>query len=122
MKKNDYIVKKINLGIEILRVILSFWIVIIHCSIIKKEHEQYVKKHFHVPTFIVLSFFFYYKVFSQRIINKIKERFQRLLIPYVLWPLIILIINNIFFSKFSLKNLSLKELIKSIFIQIIIGS
>ena len=122
MKKREFETKKINLGIEILRAILCFWIVIIHCSIIKREHEKYFKKHFHVPTFIQLSFYFYFKAFSQRVRSKITIRFQRLLIPYILWPIIILILNNFIPPLMKLDGLVIKTLFNDLKIQLLIGS
>jgi len=85
--------KKINLGIQILRFLLCFWIIIIHCSHVKKNHKKYLGKGFHVPTFIFLSFYFYYPTIAKKDINKVISRFQRLLIPYILWPLIRLILS-----------------------------
>ena len=89
----------INLGIEILRLILSFWIVIAHCSYIKINHIKYLGRHFHVPTFFLIAFFFYFRLFSERLISKIISRFERLLVPYLIWPIIVLIINNILLSS-----------------------
>ena len=113
-----------NYGLEILRVILCFWIVIVHCAIPKKGHEKYLRKGFHVPTFILMSFYFYYGTVSNRIINKIISRFQRLFIPYVLWPIIIFFLNNLLFKFFSVgigveKN---KLYLKDIYIQLLIGA
>ena len=121
MEKKE-IPKKINLGIEILRFLMSLWIVVIHCSFIKSSHRQYLGRQFHVPTFIVISFFFYYRVFTGKAINKIISRFQRLLIPYIIWPILVLLINNIFLSAhpfgYMLKNITIKDII----IQLLIGS
>ena len=120
MKKTE-VKTKINLGIAILRFILCFWIVLIHCSHVKKQHAQYLNKEFHVPTFILISFFFYFPMFNGKIVNKIISRFQRLLIPYLIWPFIVLIINNIVLSGckygYTLKHVTIKD----IFIQILIG-
>ena len=126
MKKNIVkSIKKVNLGIEILRLLLCLWIVFIHCSKIKKGHKQYFSKRFHVPSFFLISFYFYFPTLSKRLINKIILRFQRLLIPYLLWPtirlIIIIIINNIH-VKYP-KILSEKKFaLKDIYMQILIGS
>ena len=114
--------KKIDLGIEILRFLLSLWIVIIHCSSLKKNHQKYLLKGFHVPTFILLSFFFYYSVFSRRIISKIIVRFQRLLIPYILWPLLIILLNNFFLFAFSFGQYDKILALKDFYIQILMGA
>ena len=122
MKSNEMVYKNRNLGIEILRFILCFWIVFNHCSIIKKEHFKYLTRSFHVPTFILLSFFFYFHIISRRNIPKIISRFQRLLIPYILWPIIVLLINNFLISKFSLGQFQTKLTMKDFIIQILIGA
>ena len=121
MKKEKEI-RVINYGLEILRVLLCLWIVIVHCAIPKKGHEKYLKKGFHVPTFILISFYFYYKTMSNRVINKIISRFQRLFIPYILWPIIIFIINNLLFVLFSVGIVGDKLTFKDIFIQFLIGA
>lgn len=110
-----------NVGIELLRFILCFWIVIIHCSNIKKEHKKYLKKGFHVPTFFLISFYFFYPTLEGRKITKIISRFHRLLYPYILWPLIIVIMNNII--KFISPGLVNKYFsLYDIYIQILTGS
>ena len=114
--------KQLNVGIQILRCILCLWVLIIHCSIIQKKHIKYFKKHFHVPTFVLLSFYFFYKSFEERVIHKIVLRFQRLLIPYILWPVFLLIINNLFLFYGSNSKFSLKSLVKDFYIQLLIGS
>ena len=103
-------------------IILCFWIVFNHCSIIKKQHLKYLTRSFHVPTFILLCFFFYFHIISRRNIPKIISRFQRLSIPFILWPIIILLINNFLISKFSLGQFETKLTIKDFFIQILIGA
>ena len=86
-------VKNRNIGIELLRFLLCLWIVIFHCSIIKQEYKKYFNRGFHVPTFFMLSFYFYYPMTLKRAINKIKTRFQRLLLPYIIWPILAIIFD-----------------------------
>ena len=91
--------KNINLGIEILRTILCFWVVCFHCLNDKKISYTifYIakKKQYHVPCFSFISFYFSYNIYSQRNISKFKNRIERLLIPYIIWPLIIIVFDNI---------------------------
>ena len=96
--------KSLNFGIELLRFILCLWIVILHCSNVKNEHKKYIGRGFHVPTFILISFYFYFPTIKNRNILKINSRFQRLLLPYCVWPIIRFILNNIFYiqKKFSI--------------------
>lgn len=89
--------KSINFGLNILRVILAFWIVIAHCANLRNKALMKIilGKNFHVPTFMMISFYFFYNNFFTRNIKKIKLRFIRLLIPYIIWPIIRFFLNNI---------------------------
>ena len=114
-----------NINIELLRMILCFWIVTIHtCTFKYKKFVKIIKSRFHVPSFMVISFFFFYKSLCTRNINKIKARFERLLFPYFIWPIVILIINNllllmkfegIFHRKLTIINLKKLIIIHSTF-------
>lgn len=111
-----------NLGLDILRMILCFWIILLHCSNVKKEHIYFLYgRPIHVPTFVFISFYFFYKNLSSRDISKIILRFQRLLIPYIIWPLIILIINNFFMMIFHFGQFERKMTLKDFYIQILTG-
>ena len=122
MEINKPRIKRINLGIELLRFLLCNWIVIVHCSAISKKYIKYFNRAFHVPTFFFLSFYFCYESFSKRNIGKIISRFQRLLIPYFFWPLIIFLVHNILFEFFLLGQYYTKLTLKDLYIQLIIGS
>ena len=92
--------QRINLeGIQILRMLLSLWIVLIHCCNLKNKILKILlrDKHFHVPIFLIISFYFFYEKLYFRNIHKIKIRFERLLIPYLIYPIIIFILNRVFF-------------------------
>ena len=110
--------KSIHLGIELLRFILCLWVVIIHCSIVKSEFKKYLLKGFHVPTFVLISFYFYYPIIKNRFIIRIISRFQRILIPYILWPLLRLIINNFIVNDSQMKK---KLTLYDFYLQILIG-
>ena len=117
--KNKLDNRKINLGIQILRVILCFWVIAFHTLNIKKINYFvfYITKtkFFHVPCFSFISFIFASNIFTDINISKFKQRMQRLLIPYIVWPLIVFINNNIFEKKRTIKLYDLK-------IQLILGS
>ena len=106
--------KNINLGIQILRMILCFWVLCFHC-LAKKKINYFLfyitkTKFFHVPCFAFMSFYFSSKIFINRNIIKLKNRLERLLIPYILWPSIIFIIHNIIHKRklsFNLLKLQL---------------
>ena len=122
IEKTKTKIREINIGLEILRFLLCMWIVIIHCSIMKNEHKKYLNKGFHVPTFILISFYFYFRTISQRAITKIISRFQRLLIPYAIWPIIIFLVNHFLFFFFRVRIVSYNLKINDIYIQLLIGS
>ena len=115
---DEFTRKYIYLGIELLRFILCLWVVIIHCSIIKNEHKKYLLRGFHVPTFILISFYFYYPSIQKRNIIKINSRFQRLLLPYILWPILKLISNNFIISTGQFKT---KLSVYDLFLQLLTG-
>jgi len=86
--------KNINIGIQLLRTILSFNIVVFHC-LDNKFNTKYIYffclmgVKYYVPTFFVISSYFSYKTFSSKNIIKLKERLLRIIIPYTIWPFII---------------------------------
>ena len=90
--------KEINIGLQLLKIYLSYTVVNSHC--LKKINISYNIKFFlsnnlHVPTFFIISFYFFHKTLISRDLKKFVQRFYRLLIPYIIWPFIIFIINNI---------------------------
>jgi fucose 4-O-acetylase-like acetyltransferase len=91
---NKNINKKINYSLQLLRIILSFWVVIHHTY---KYAYKLHKGKFHVPIFMIMSFYFYYNTLNIKSIIKIKYRFQRISIPYIIWPFLLFICNNILF-------------------------
>ena len=68
----------------------------------------------------MISFYFSSNYFISRNIKKIKQRFQRLLIPYIIWPFIFFIMNN------SINIINSKKFIvidlKYFYYQILIGN
>ena len=66
-----------------------------------------------------MSFYFCYNLFEMRKIKKIKERFERLIIPFLVWPFIILILNNLF--NYTL-NLKLKSSFNDLILQLLTGT
>ena len=104
-----------NLGIQLLRTILCFWVLSFHY--LNREKLNYFlfyitkKKFFHVPCFSFISFYYCYNIFSQSNITRIKNRLNRLLIPYIIWPLIVYIKNIIFMKNFSFYPLKMQLLL-----------
>jgi fucose 4-O-acetylase-like acetyltransferase len=89
--------KEYNIGIGILRVCLSFMVIMDHLYS-QKKYKQYVYFfYYHIPTFFLVSFFYTFNTLSSSNINKIKRRFERIMIPYFSWCFIYWIFNNIYF-------------------------
>lgn len=109
--------KKINYSIEVLRLLLCFWVVLHHCCVYVGNY----KGRFHVPTFMIMSFYFYYKSLKSKAIIKIKQRFQRILIPYIIWPIFIFIFNNLLVKIFCITEFQRKLKLKDLVFQLIFG-
>jgi hypothetical protein len=109
--------KKISIGIELLRIFFSFNIFFFHCKnkYIYKKQLYNINREFvsiGLITFFILAFYFSYGLFSSKNIKLIKQRFQRLLIPYIIWPIIIYIHkNNVFYYFLYLQYYKLKILL-----------
>ena len=116
--KNIFAKKKLCLGIQILRIIFSFHILVFHCINKKKYKSKFINSvELDLKTFFIISFFFSYNTFTSRNILKIKQRLKRLLIPYILWPIIFFIVDNI--NSFS--NIILFKKIKYLYYQVLVG-
>ena len=104
---NENIKRKYNPFLAILRVYLSFNVINCHNLrsspiLINKYILRILKNRMHVPIFFLMSFYFSHKLCLSKNIEKIKQRFERLLIPYFVWPIIIWIINNFLYYTFKL--------------------
>ena len=66
-----------------------------------------------------MSFYFLYNNLSKRKIKKIKDRLERLFIPYILYNILFYIINNFFYIFFKFKNL--KTSLYQLILQLIVG-
>ena len=108
--------KKIYIGIEFLRIFFSFNILLLHCLnkfIYKKQLYKIINVIVStgLKIFFIIAFYFSYDLFSSKNITHIKRRFERLLIPYIIWPMIIYIYRiNIFYSFLYTKYYELKIL------------
>jgi fucose 4-O-acetylase-like acetyltransferase len=108
-----------NIGIGILRMFLCFLVITFHYAGNKNQKKyKILNSSFHVPTFMLISFYFSYKILISNDIIKYKKRFQRLLIPYIIWPIIFLAISNF---EFSLNSIYIKKLLIDLFLQYITG-
>ena len=110
-KKEIYIY---DIGLTILRPILAFLVIMTHCydynGAIGKWREIFIKTDnllYHVQIFFIISFYFSHKTLISLNYKKIFERFQRLCIPYFLWPIIVFLLNKLL-KVFSISNLVIK--------------
>lgn len=108
-----------NLGIQIFRMLLCFWVVLDHC--LGHKINRIFRIRLHVPCFILISFYFSYKIISGRNTIKIKKRFERLLIPYFIFPIIVSLINNFSFHYFNFSIFRRKINFHDLFIQFAVG-
>ena len=98
--------------------ILCFWVIAFHFGG-KKNIQKYkiLRTFFHVPTFMIISFYYSYKLFIPNNILKIKQRLERLFIPFIIIPFIkfgiILLRENSRINK--------KELFSNLILQYITG-
>ena len=115
--------KRIYLGLEILRMFFSFTILFLHCMNRKIYSHTFLNNLNEVvsvalTTFFIMAFYFSYNTFISKNIDKIKGRFKRLLIPYILWPIIIYLQKEIYNYKHRKKE----KLFRILIYQIIIGN
>jgi hypothetical protein len=87
--------KKLNVGIQILRMLFSFHILIFHCINRKLYSSKIIlfiveRVDIDLGIFFIMSFYYSYHSFTSMNIVKIKQRFYRLLIPYIIWPLFLI--------------------------------
>jgi surface polysaccharide O-acyltransferase-like enzyme len=116
MKVKKYGLKNKHLGLSMLKCILAFSVISSHCFKRNSTDNKFILKltksrRIHVPSFMIMSFYFTHNTLTSSDIDRKYMRFERLLIPYLGWPLFHFIINNILYyfgkenSKCTIKNL-----------------
>ena len=113
--KND-----INIGVQILRVIYCFLVVVVHFGSGEIYAFSWKYIDFYATSFFLIAFYYSYHTFSSRHIPKIKERFLRLLYPYILVPIIVYVRNNFYTIKLS--GILDRTLLKRFYIQYLLGN
>ena len=99
--------RKYNIFLALLRAYLAFNVINIHFLrtppiLMNKYIIRIIRNTLPIPIFFLMSFYFSHKLFLSKNIEKIKKRFERLLIPYLSWPIIIWILNNFLYYTFKL--------------------
>ena len=114
--------KEINLGVQILRMIYTYLVCVVHFGSANRELYGFAWKYidFYVTSFFLMAFYFSYNTFSSRNIVKIKERFWRLLIPYIFWPILVYVRNNFF--KIIHREVDYSKLLKRFYLQYLVGN
>ena len=79
-------------------------VIITHLYDKKKVRKYIYILYYHIPTFFLLSFFYNFNTLKSFNINKIKKRFERIVIPYFSWCIICYILNNIYFYVFNINR------------------
>ena len=98
--------KKINYGLSVLKCLLAFSIVVVHCFNRKSTKNTTILKLtinrlIYAPSFFIISFnFMCYNLLSRKG-NILLRRIKRLLIPYIFWPIIIYTINHLLNIKYK---------------------
>lgn len=115
-KKTAKNIKVYNYGLSILKSYLAFVVIVSHQFSRRTTKNKIIitiddNRKIHVPSFFIMSFYFTYHTLLSLNIKKLFSRLLRLLIPYIIWPIILLQINREYNHKFH-KNLkeSIEEL------------
>lgn len=122
LKHSISIKKNLNSGIDILKVILTFLILVYHLinqNLLDNKTKKILIEivPFYFSTSLVIFFYFSYNIFSFRNISQIKLRFLRIIIPYIFWPLIFSVLHIISYDK----RIKMNNLLRDLYIQLIIG-
>ena len=117
-ESTQLIKKEYNLGIEILRVFLSFTVLMDHLYNQNKLRKYSNILYYHIPSFFIISFYFTFSTLSSCNIKKIKLRFERLIIPYIGWSFIAFLLKNIYYYFL---NMNVEHTLKSFVKHLITG-
>ena len=91
-----------------------------HCTGNSKNNIiNYIKSiKYHVPCFFFISFYYLYPIICSKKVEKMKNRLERLLIPYTFWIFIFWIISD---SSFLLSSNKIILALNDLKIQLIVG-
>ena len=114
---------KFDIGLAILRPILSFLVIITHCynknylqGFWKSLYLNVERARFHIQIFIIISFYFTYNTLVSNDLTKKLKRFERIFIPYFLWPTIIFFLNKYLKKLFRISEIITFNMLKGQFI------
>lgn len=111
-----------NIGLELLRTFLCFKVVLLHYYTgNNKTIKNIQNNHIQIPCFFFMSFYFLYPIVLKRNIIKMKLRLERLLIPYIIYPISFWLINNLIFFIFKFNRFNKYLTLKELEIHLIVG-
>lgn len=110
--------KKYNYGLGLLKVYLALTVIISHCCIRESIKNKYIfiifgkSRRIHVPSFFIMAFYFMHNNLVTNNFRKLLIRLERLIFPYLGWPIIIFFLHNGLFQRISniYKKYSIKDL------------
>ena len=81
--------KKINYGIEILRIFFCYMVISFHFyGLMYGDNRFYFLRELAVPMFVFISFYFGYKTIVSLDMKKYGKRCVRLIVPYLFWGIV----------------------------------
>ena len=89
-----------NFGVELLKTILFFFILVYHCYNKEKCESQILKIileaiPIYYPTLFLIYFYFSYNHLSNKNLPLIEKRFIKLIIPYIVWPSFFFVLSTL---------------------------
>ena len=112
--------KDANIGVNILCVIYCFLVIVVHFCNGKIYNFAMKYIDFYVTSFFFMAFYFSYRTFSSRNVEKIKERFLKLFYSYFFWPIITFIRQNS--HKIKISTLFNRNVLKKFYFQYLLGN
>ena len=89
-----------NNYIDWIKGICIFMVVLGHCSLLNENVFWFIYR-FHMPLFFIISGYLFNNSIS--IVIFLKNKFRRIIIPYIIFFILSFLINNLLFEKISLK-------------------
>ena len=110
-----------NFGIELLKTIIYFFVLVYHCYDKDKCEIKILKIildaiPIYYQTLFLIYFYFSYNHLSNKKIPEIRKRFLKLIVPYVVWPLFFYLLNTL-----STDRRTKKYTYQDLYTQLIIG-
>ena len=98
-KMKQLVFKPYNFGLAFLKMILALTVIGSHCFKNSSTNNNiflffYKRRRIHVPSFMIMSFYFMQKSLISSNFKLLCRRLIRLGIPYLCWPIIIFFLNN----------------------------